>query len=711
MKRRIASQYLIPISLVALVASLKIPLEAAIGPGAPLIYFVPAVTLAAWFGGLGPGLLATTLSTGICCYFYFPPIGSFWVSNTNERVQLSLFWLQGAMTSALMELMHTARRRSEQLLHCMMDSAPAFVCVKDTEGLYLVANRHFAERHGGEGRVVVGHTDFDLFPSDLAEKFRADDLRVVASGHPLECEDVITLGDVRRIYLTTKFPLRDAAGRIEAVGGISFDVTERKLAEKSLEESRRRLQALFDNSLDSIWLLDDEGRFVDANPAVCALLGYSREEFLRMGIEDVTPEENRGLVKDLWRTILETGMFVGEFAQRTKDGSIRLVEYRAVANILPGLHLSVNRDISERMRAEQEAGTLNAALENAVDGISRIDVEGRYVSVNPAYAGMLGYRPEELIGQDWRITVHPSDLEVSMEAYRRMRVEGRSEIEILGLRRDGSTFWKQNVKVRALEAEGRYTGHFCFTKDITRRKEAEAALRDSSDRLKDLSRRLIRAEEDERRRIARELHDEIGQAMTALKINLQAVIRGGDDLVVRLEESVAIVDHALGQVRGMALELRPSLLDDLGLVAALDWYVGRHAQRTGLQGRLVADPDDIRTDPEIETACFRIAQEALTNVARHARATRFSVELLQHSGGLQLVVRDDGIGFDPAAVEAASRGSGLGLVGMRERVELVGGRIAFVSEPGVGTEVQVDLPGAPIAPRSAIGPDGPGGLE
>jgi PAS domain S-box-containing protein len=605
-----------------------------------------------------------------------------------------------------------ALREAREFLVRLLDNATALIYVATEDGRARLVNAAWEAMFGMRREDVVGRPVGELFTPEVSATLLARNRQVLETAEPLSLEEEIDSPGGRRSFSTVKFPLRDSSGRIEAVGGISFDVTERKLAERSLEESRHRLQALFDTTLDAIWLLDDQGRFVDANPAMCSLLGYTLEEFLRMGIEDITPEENRGLVKDLWRTILDAGQSVGEFCQRAKDGSTREVEYRAVAHILPGLHLSVNRDISERKRAEGEARTLNAALENAVEGISRIDAEERYVTVKRAYAGMLGYRPEELIGQDWRITVHPRFVEESTEAYRRMRIEGRSEIEVVGLRRDGSTFWKQNVKVRALDAGGRYAGHFCFTKDITRRKEAELALRDSSERLKDLSRRLIRAEEDERRRIARELHDEIGQALTALKINHQAAIQCGEDMAARLEESVAIVDLALGQVSGMSLDLRPSILDDLGLVAALGWYVGRHASRTGLFGRFVADPDDIHADPEIETACFRVAQEALTNVARHARATRFSVELPQHSGGLQLVVRDDGIGFDTGrALDAASRGSSLGLVGMRERVELVGGRIAFVSGSDAGVEVQAEFPVAPIAPHPSRDEEDPGGMR
>jgi signal transduction histidine kinase len=225
-------------------------------------------------------------------------------------------------------------------------------------------------------------------------------------------------------------------------------------------------------------------------------------------------------------------------------------------------------------------------------------------------------------------------------------------------------------------------------------------------RLESLSRRLIQAEEDQRRRIARELHDEIGQALTALKINVQEVVGGNGDDRRRLAESAGIVEQVLQQVRGMALDLRPSLLDDLGLAPALQWYVRRQAERTGLYGRFVAEPEHIEADSEIASACFRVAQEALTNVARHAQARRFSVELLKHSGGLQLVVRDDGVGFDHhEALNQAIHGASFGLLGMRERVELVGGELAFVSGPGIGTEVHVDFPNTPVGTHGSARPD------
>jgi signal transduction histidine kinase len=211
-----------------------------------------------------------------------------------------------------------------------------------------------------------------------------------------------------------------------------------------------------------------------------------------------------------------------------------------------------------------------------------------------------------------------------------------------------------------------------------------------------LSQQLLEAQETERRHLARELHDEIGQALTAVKINLQALQRSPGDSAGRLAESIAIVDRALQQVRNLSLDLRPSLLDDLGLVAALRWYLDRQGQRAGLATEFDARPPEIRADAAVETACFRVAQEALTNVVRHAQARRAMLELQRHNGELELTVSDDGIGFDVAAArEKAVRGGSLGLLGMQERVLLMGGRMDIQSARGQGTRLVACLPVAP----------------
>ncbi len=230
----------------------------------------------------------------------------------------------------------------------------------------------------------------------------------------------------------------------------------------------------------------------------------------------------------------------------------------------------------------------------------------------------------------------------------------------------------------------------------------------AAERLRELSRRLIRAQEEERRHIARELHDEIGQSLTALKLNVRAAVRnpGAPDARRRLEESIGLVERTIGQVRDLSLDLHPSMLDDLGLLDALRSYASGFGHRSGIEVHFVADEDIGRLDPDVETACYRIAQEALTNVARHAGAGRGRVELRRSESEVRLVVADDGSGFDVAAATArAAGGSSLGVLGMRERAMFVGGRVEIESEPGRGTEVRAILPLGEARP--AIGDDPP----
>ena len=215
------------------------------------------------------------------------------------------------------------------------------------------------------------------------------------------------------------------------------------------------------------------------------------------------------------------------------------------------------------------------------------------------------------------------------------------------------------------------------------------------DRLQTLSLRLLDVQEAERRHLARELHDEIGQTLTAVKINLEMLRRipQTDSSSTRLDDSLGMVDEILQGVRQMSLDLRPSLLDDLGLAAALRWYVSTQAQRAGLTAEIVAGalPEDLST--AAATTCYRVVQEAVTNVVRHARATRLTLTLAGAESGLDVSIGDDGCGFDVAAARRqALHGNSMGLFGLEERVELAGGRCDIESIPGQGTTVRAWLP-------------------
>ena len=227
------------------------------------------------------------------------------------------------------------------------------------------------------------------------------------------------------------------------------------------------------------------------------------------------------------------------------------------------------------------------------------------------------------------------------------------------------------------------------------RRRDEEALRHARLRLQALSNRMLEMQEAERRHIARELHDEIGQSLTAIKLNLEALaLRSADETARRLADEIAgVAGGVLDQVRRLSLNLRPPQLDDLGLSAALHWLVKRHTREGGPGIELQAPEDLPRLGAQAETACFRVTQEALTNTLRHAGATQVRIELKVDAGMFCLDVQDDGCGFDPdAARSRALQGASLGLVGMSERVALAGGEFCLASSEGGGTRLSVRLP-------------------
>jgi PAS domain S-box-containing protein len=237
------------------------------------------------------------------------------------------------------------------------------------------------------------------------------------------------------------------------------------------------------------------------------------------------------------------------------------------------------------------------------------------------------------------------------------------------------------------------------------RKRAEEQASRQSLQMERLSRRLLKLQEVERHQLALDLHDQLGQVLTGIRLHLQRVQRERDatNAAVRMSEAIAMLDGALRQVRQWSFDLRPPLLDDLGVVSALRWYLDER-MREFVIPHLKAPRTEKRFPSEVETTCFRVAQEALTNVVRHAKATHVWIEFRPSKKALQLEIRDDGVGFDVAAAQSRAAGGGsLGLLGMQERVRLCGGTLEVSSSAGSGTSV---LAAVPLVQGKTKGPEG-----
>ncbi len=350
--------------------------------------------------------------------------------------------------------------------------------------------------------------------------------------------------------------------------------------------------------------------------------------------------------------------------------------------------------IAERKRAEmalrESEERYRELFENAKDAIYVHDLEGKYLSINRAAEKLSGYSREEIVGHNFKEFVAPEHVKYVRDSFwKKLAQQGETTYEVDVIAKDGRRV-PIEVSSRAIYENGMLVGVQGMARDVTERKLAQ-------DALQMFSRQLIDAQEDERRRIARELHDQIGQILTAVKMNLHTVQQfcQGSEAGGYVKDNIEAVDEALRLVRDLSVDLRPPILDDLGLTTALRWYVDRYTKRTGLNVDVVVElPDENeRFSRELETACFRIAQEALTNVIRHAKATQVLVRLTRESHVLFLTVKDDGVGFDVERLrKRAPRAATLGLVSMQERAHAAGGIIDIDSAPACGTEIRFSLP-------------------
>jgi PAS domain S-box-containing protein len=544
----------------------------------------------------------------------------------------------------------------------------------------------------------------------------------------------------------------DDIGFLQSVANVLALSLERNEMAAAQAREKETLQAIFDNIPVMISAYDAEGRLLRVNGEWERTLGWTLEEARRLDIlaECYPDPQRRQEVFDFIRTANRQW---ADFGTRTRSGRVIETSWTRFP-LSDGSRLGIGIDITQRKRAEGERDHLlesetraRAEAEAALERLRAIDTITDSALVHLGMDDLLRellVRLQRVLDADsigvqlldedgqalyTRAAVgftHPNFASIRVRVGRgvtgRIAAEGRPLIVddystvdssgIEGIDPSAVRATTQSVMGAPLRIGQRVVGVVSVVSSRPRRFTEEELkllllvadraapavelarllekLRAGRETQRALSRRLLTAQEEERRHLAIELHDELGQVLTAAQINLGFLERmsGAATPPTHLRDAIASVDEAMHRVRDLALDLRPSVLDDLGLSAALRWYGDRFARRAQVEVRVAVDPVP-PLEAELETACFRVAQEALTNVARHAQARRAWLDLKVLPEGIELAVRDDGIGFDVASArERASGGTSMGLLGMQERVSLVGGEFELLSVPGSGTEVR-----------------------
>ncbi|MCK4329397.1 PAS domain S-box protein [candidate division WOR-3 bacterium] len=494
----------------------------------------------------------------------------------------------------------------------------------------------------------------------------------------------------------------DIISLLKKVGEIFSNALEHKRTEEELKQSEKRYKDLVEKAGVSILIDDKEGNFKYFNEKFTELFGYSVKEMRKQSIRSLVHPEDIERVIKFHKERVQGKRVPSRYQFRgvKKDGSTIYLEVEAVvlrerASII-GIR-SYIWDISKRVQKEEEIQLQRKRLESFVQysqlGIVTVDMNSKIISCNPTFEEIFQYKESEILGRDVDELVAGKELIKEARAVtKKAIINGNpSKITTKRKRKDGTWF---DVEVFAvpIKISDKLVGQFGIYLDITKRKRAEKELRSSREQLRNLALHLQSVREEERVSIAREIHDELGQMMTALKIDLSwlnnRLPKNQKSLYRKTKAMLKIVDLTIQTGKRISTELRPSLLDDLGLPAAIEWQAKEFQNQAEIKVEVTINPEYIMLDKDRSTAIFRIFQETLTNVARHADATRVKVSLREKAGKLELKVRDNGKGITEKQI---SDPKSFGIIGIRERVHPWGGEVKIRGVRNKGTTVTVSI--------------------
>lgn len=508
--------------------------------------------------------------------------------------------------------------------------------------------------------------------------------------------------------------VRDADGKPIAIEGVVTDMTDRKRleemerdlkrkAEAALNENEEKYRLIFEKVPVGISQFDAEGALLECNERFADMMGASREQLIGLNALVYTRNDH---VRAAIQGALDgkTGVYEGRYTSATGGKTIW-----GRANFVPIFLkdrkevgcIGVVEDISDRVKAyfalQESEEKYRGLVERIPDMILLTDLEGRPYYVSPSVTPILGYTPREVIGRlpaDFLSPANAAKINGMLSMIRDgMDTEGA---EMAISRKDGrvaSTEWN-GIPVRL---DGDIVGFQLICRDHTDRREAEEEIRKSRERLRNLSSHLQTSREQERKRIAREIHDALGQTLTAIKLDIawlkKQLPKSKKDLIDKTEALIGLVDATIMTVKRLCSELRPGLLDDLGLFPAMEWLANDFQKRTGIRMQVAEPNREITMNDDLATSIFRIFQEALTNIARHSHATAVRVSLTQRPKLIELEISDNGIGITREQI--SHRGS-FGLMGMAERAHALGGGFRISGVAGEGTTITVRIPSSPV---------------
>jgi len=590
-------------------------------------------------------------------------------------------------------------QKSEEKWRKLVSAIPDYIALHDLNGKYIFLN-HYAE--GFSEKDVVGKSVYNFISEDSKEEFRRNfEACLQTNQNQRFIYTAFGNNKILRMYQNILIPILDK-GQIVSVMAVATDITERIKVETTLKESEIRFRSLFENSLLGISTTDPDGNLLQVNHSYARMYGYENPEVMLKEVTDVgklyaNPKEREEVLRILKRDSFIESMEVkvmrrdrSQFSVLVSASEIRNAEGKVIFNQATHLDLTELRKTEDEVR-KASLYTRNL-IEASLDPLVTINSEGKITDVNLSTEEITGVPREKLIGSDF--ADYFEDPGRARNGYKIVFSKGVvKDYPLTILHKSGRKIdVLYNATLYKNEA-GEVEGVFAAARDITDRNKMEVELRNSKELLERLNQHLLEVRENERNQIALNLHDDLGQKLTAINLDIAWLKRriGVQSKTVqeKFEEMTCMIKETIESLKETSSLLRPAILFDLGLVSAIKSQLAYFEKQTGIKCHFYYEPEEFKLSDRLSLIFYRILQESLTNIARHSCASKTDVDLHILNNKVEMLIEDNGTGIEKSKVNSFRS---MGLAGMKERVKSAHGNITISGERGSGTRIKVLIP-------------------
>ncbi|HEX8331448.1 MAG TPA: PAS domain S-box protein [Segetibacter sp.] len=600
------------------------------------------------------------------------------------------------------EKLKESRLQLSIILNNIVDSVSLFKVEGPNRFRYLAVNDAYTKTTKIKREHAIGKLFGELVPSIHFNQLFQVLNKAINTCDIQKFESIYNWFEGEKAFQITAVPIKNDTGISDKILVIAKDITERKLSEQRLIKSEENNRVLFEQTPVPIWMLNKDLDFIKVNQAAISEYGYTKEEFLSMNLMQIKLPEDHPSLHDVISNPDGSPGYTRITRHVLKNGEIIYSKVHSTTFNLDSQEvvLVVSKNITSEILAQKDLieneQQLSLIFDSTKDAMWLLNVEDqnnyRVETYNKAYETITGIEKQKAVGMLVQDVLPPENFDKIRSKYKQVIETGAVLTYYMTMSFPTGEVTAEVTLTPIKDHKGKVVRVLGTGVDVSQQQKARKELIKMNLELRQLASHLQNVREEERTHIAREIHDELGQQLTGLKMDLawlkKKISCDEDGVAVRINSALQLVDGTINTVRKIASELRPSIIDDLGITEALDWHCQEFTKRTAINVQFVASVNEMKLPGEIPIAVFRIVQEALTNVARHSNATEVICTLKEINNELLLSVFDNGKGFSLTHQERKT----LGLLGMRERVAILNGEYTIRSEPGEGTTISVKIP-------------------